>query len=101
MEKSQILTGISEDETTKNRDIFFRATIGETMALPLTMLKPTQPDDGQLPNGAGSIEACADKGNILIIHGHHRYYRGIERSQEPGAEISHPVTKVRNPYTDY
>lgn len=80
---------------------FQKLQIGEIMFIPVSCLKPTQSDDGRrIPNTElmwDPISACCDGGNILIIHGHHRYFTLLKESPEFEAE----VIKVRNPYLDY
>ena len=45
----------------------------------------------------GAIDGCCDKGKILIIHGHHRYY-DLKRRYNGDPKIQ--VKKIKNPFLD-
>jgi hypothetical protein len=51
-------------------------------------LVPTQSDDGELSHEDASspLEYCVDGGRKLVIHGMHRYYRGLE-AHGPGRRV--------------
>ena len=69
---------------------------GQIGYIPLSVLKPTQPDDNkQTFSREKPIEVTKDKKNIIIIHGNHRYYRNLEKDAH--AKVLSKV--VKNPYS--
>lgn len=77
---------------------FLQLPIGQVIGLPLFCLTPTQTDDNNPPLAKGPIEACYNQGQILIIHGHHRYYEVCRRNQ---GNKKIQVRKIINPYLDF
>lgn len=76
--------------------------IGKTYRVKLSLLTPTQKDDGRPSFRNYPIEAFIDRGKLLINNGHHRYYRKLkevlhlEGENSPDNYIE--VTIVENPY---
>lgn len=92
-------------------DKFKASPIGSQSKLPLGCLKPSQPNDGNLPNMSGQritpIQACYESndkdgkdGTALILNGNHRYYFELDKCH---GDILHEVDveKKPNPYIDY
>ena len=88
-------------ESSRRKDyytVFAQLPIGQVIGIPFSCLTPTQPDDKVPSLTKGPIEACYyDSGQILIIHGHHRYY-SLQRRCHGNQKLQ--VRKITNPYLD-
>ena len=76
-------------------EIFVRLPLGVIMAIPLSLLHPTQPDDGKCTRSSGPIEGYVHDGQIQIQNGNHRFWNTKNRGER---DRCMPVKKVDDPH---
>lgn len=91
-----------KDRLFRALDQFRGLNVGDIMRVPLSVVRPTQPDDGRMSKTVGPLEAFYDKGLVFVQDGNHRYHdivNGRIGRIDGGSSID--VRKVKNPYIDY
>jgi hypothetical protein len=74
---------------------FLTLPMGVIMAIPRSLLHPTQPDDGNRSRSSGPIEGYVHNGQIQIQNGNHRFWNTKNRGER---DRCMPVKKVDDPH---
>jgi hypothetical protein len=72
---------------------FSSAENGASFIVPLSILVPSQTNDGVETDQENPLEVCYNNASFTIVHGHHRYYTMQKRGIKSVA-----VKKVPNPW---
>lgn len=92
-EKAQQTTGIM--------DMFKKLEIGNTMKVPISLLNPSQPDDGKHSRRISPIEVCLHSDRLIIITGNHRYWELKRAADQHHYDSLTEVRKVIDHYMDF
>jgi len=88
-------SSLSEDEKDQIIQEFIRLPFGVIVPIPVSLLNPTQPDDGRRSRSDGPIEGFAHNFRIYVLNGNHRLTDMVKRGER---DRKMQVKKVPDPH---